>query len=302
MSTTVLSESQSRFDIYRTITDKILLAMVSGIDPFVMPWHGVAGRISRPKNAETSAFYRGINVLALWAEAALKDYGSNVWATYRQWQNLGAQVRKGQRGAIIVFYKEIEPNDADTKEEPARPKLIARASRVFNADQVDGWKRPRIEIPSRVEVLAQVEAFVAATKADIRQGGEVACYRTQDDFIQMPHPELFIGSATRTPTEAYYAVVLHELTHWTGAAHRLNRQFGERSYGDAYAMEELVAELGAAFLCADLRITNDLRADHASYIQSWLKVLKNDRKAIFVAAGHASRATDYLFGLAKNGN
>jgi len=297
MSTTVLSESQSRFDVYRTITDKILLAMETGVDPFAMPWHGVAGRISRPKNADTGAFYRGINVVALWAEAAIKDYGSNVWASYRQWQNLGAQVRKGQHGAVIVFYKEIE--DEDVEEESNRPRLIARASRVFNADQVEGWQRPKIEIPSRVEVLAQVDAFVTATKADVRRGGEVACYRTKDDYIQMPHPELFIGSATRTPTEAYYAVLLHELTHWTGAKHRLDRQFGERFGDDAYAMEELVAELGAAFLCADLRITNDLRPDHAAYIERWQKVLTDDRKAIFMAANRASQAMDFLNSLAK---
>jgi antirestriction protein ArdC len=140
---------------------------------------------------------------------------------------------------------------------------------------------------------------VSGTNADIRNGGEVACYHPKGDYIRMPDPGRFIGSSTRTPTESYYAVLLHELTHWTGAKHRLDRQFGERYREDAYAMEELVAELGAAFLCADLKITNDLRPDHAAYINSWLNVLKNDRKAIFTASSQASRATDFLSDLVK---
>ena len=165
---------------------------------------------------------------------------------------------------------------------------------MFNAEQVEGWQRPEIKIPSRVQVLSEVQAFVAATKADVRHGGEVACYRRSDDSIAMPDPERFLGTPTRSPTEAYFGVLCHELTHWTGAKHRLDRQFGERFGDAAYAMEELVAELGAAFLCADLRITNEPRADHAAYIQSWLEVLKNDRKAIFTAASRASQAAEYL--------
>lgn len=300
MSTAVLSESQSRFDVYRTITDKIVAAMETGIDPFVMPWHGVGGRISRPTNAGSGAAYRGINIVALWAEAALKGYMSGIWATYRKWQELGAQVRKGEHGAVIVFFKEIDRDGDEADEELNRPRLIARASRVFNAEQVDNWKPPKIEIPSRVEVLSNVQAFVAATKAEIRHGGQTACYRKDGDYIQMPDPALFVGSPTRTPTEAYFSVLCHEMVHYSGAGHRLNRQFGERFGDAAYAAEELVAELGAAFLCADLKITNELRPDHAAYIQSWIKILENDRKAIFIAASRASQAVDFLRGLAKS--
>jgi antirestriction protein ArdC len=276
--------------------------METSIDPFVMPWHGVGGRIARPTNGATGAAYRGVNIVALWAEAALKGYMSSTWATYRQWREIGAQVRKGQHGAVIVFFKEIDRDEDGSDEESDRPRLIARASRVFNAEQVDGWQPPKIETSSRVEVIANVQAFVAATKADIRQGGDTACYRSKEDYIVMPDPARFVGSPTRTPTEAYHAVLCHELVHWTGAKHRLDRQFGERFGDTAYAMEELVAELGAAFLCADLRITNELRADHAAYIQSWLKILQSDRKAIFTAASRASQAMDYLTELAKARN
>jgi antirestriction protein ArdC len=300
MNQEVLSATETRFDVYRTITDKIIVAMETGADPFVLPWHGAGGCISRPVNAATHALYRGINVVALWAESALRGYGSGAWASYRQWQHLGAQVRKGEHGAVIVFFKEVEREDFGVPNgEVDRPRLIARASRVFNAEQVDNWQPPGIELPSRVGVLAEVEAFVAATKADIQRGGTIACYRHVGDCIQMPDPALFTGSATRTPTEAYYAVLLHELVHFSGAKHRLDRQFGERFGDAAYAAEELVAELGAAFLCADLKIGNELRADHASYIQAWLKILQNDRKAIFFAASRASQAVDYLHDLVK---
>jgi antirestriction protein ArdC len=292
MSNAVLSKS--RGDVYRAITDKIIIAMETGIDPFVMPWHGVAGRITRPVNAATGAFYRGVNIVALWAEAAIGGHMSNAWATYRQWRGLGAQVRKGEHGAVVVFYKEVKSDEDASDEENGRPRLVARASRVFNAEQVEGWESPKFELPSPIDILNHVETFVAATKADVQHGGEIACYRPVGDYISMPKPELFVGSATRTATEAYYAVLLHELTHWAGAGHRLDRQFGKRFGDAAYAMEELVAELGAAFLCADLQVTNGLRPDHAAYIQSWLKILSDDPKAIFTAASKAGQAADYL--------
>ena len=287
--------SNSRFDVYRSVTDKIILAIETGVDPCVMPWHALGGQITRPTNAATGAAYRGINVVALWAEATLAGRRSGQWASYRQWQHLGAQVRKGEHGTIIVFFKEVEREDfGEPNGEVDRPKLIARASRVFNAEQVDGWEGAETKPSESVETIAEVLGLVLATNADIRHGAEMACYRRVGDYIEMPDPGRFCGTPTSSPTESYYAVLLHELTHWTGAAHRLDRQFGERFGDAAYAMEELVAELGASFLCADLRITNEPRPDHAAYIQSWLEVLKNDRKAIFIAAGKASLAADFL--------
>ena len=292
--------SEPRFDVYRTITDKIVHAIETGVDPCTMPWHGSGGQITRPANAATGAAYRGVNVIALWAEAVTRGYRSGLWASYRQWQHLGAQVRAGERGATIVFFKEHEPEDiGQANEEIDRPKLMARASRVFGAEQVEGWTPPRVELPSRVQAIAAVERFVVATKADIRLGLQRACYHGNGDYIEMPSPESFCGTKTSSPTESYYAVLLHELSHWTGAEHRLGRQLGKRFGEAAYAMEELIAELGAAFLCADLGVTCEPRPDHAAYIQSWLHMLQNDRKAIFTAASRASQVVDFLSDLTK---
>jgi antirestriction protein ArdC len=150
------------------------------------------------------------------------------------------------------------------------------------------------QVLSQVEAISGADAFIKATKADIRHAGKMACYRVTGDYIQLPEPSRFNGTSTRSATESYYAVLCHELTHWTGVKHRLDRQLGKRFGDAAYAMEELVAELGAAFLCADLCITSEPRPDHAAYINSWLEVLKNDRKAIFIAASRASHATEFL--------
>lgn len=292
--------SNARFDLYRTVTDKIIVAMENGVDPFTMPWHGTGGLLARPVNASTGAAYRGVNVVALWAAASFHRYGSAEWASYKQWQSLGGQVRQGEHGTVIVFFKEVErENFGEPDGEVDTPKLIARASRVFNSDQVYGLTPRPPATPSPFEEFESVDEFVSMTGADIRHGGEIACYHPPGDFIQMPEHERFCGTRTRTATESYYGVLLHELTHWTGASHRLNRELGTRFGSMAYAMEELVAELGAAFLCADLKITNEPRPDHAAYIQSWLEVLKQDRKAIFVAASQASRATDFLSDLAE---
>jgi antirestriction protein ArdC len=175
--------------------------------------------------------------------------------------------------------------------------LFARASWVFNADQADRWTPPATSERNVVEAIDQAEAFTAATGADVRHGGDGAYYRRSDDHVQMPDRERFTGSATSTPTETYYATLLHELTHWMGHEGRLDRDLSGRFGNEAYAMEELVAGLGAAFLCADLLITNAPRLDHAACIANWLEVLKRDKRAIFTAARKAAQATDYLTSL-----
>jgi len=218
-----------------------------------------------------------------------------MWATYKQWQDVGAQVRRGERGATVVFYKEVEPDGStDAHDEPERPRLIARASRVFNAAQVDGWNPEVPNRPSEAEIHEGAESFISRTHAEVRYGGEVACYHVKDDYIEMPARERFFGTRTSTATENYYAVHFHELIHWTGAVGRLARELETRFGGTAYAVEELIAELGAAFLCADLHVTHEPREDHAAYIESWLRVLKEDPRAIFTAANRASSAVAYL--------
>ena len=173
-----------------------------------------------------------------------------------------------------------------------------RVYEVFNADQVDGYKPPRsAKHKNRVRIVEGAERFVAATRAVIRHGGTVAEYDLDDDIIRMPERERFDGSDTCTATEAYWATLLHELVHWTGSESRCKRRFGRRFGDGAYAREELIAELGAAFLCADLGVTLELRPDHAQYIAGWLEVLRKDNEAIITAARSAQKAVDFLTGL-----
>jgi antirestriction protein ArdC len=284
-----------RFDIHQHITDKIISAIERGAGEFRLPWHRSAGNIMRPINIASKKPYRGVNVLALWAAAEEKAYTSGVWGTYRQWSEAGAQIRKGEKSTYIVFYKEITVAADDDSIDKTDTHLFARATPVFAAEQVNGWTPPTIDAPATVITpIEQAEAFVAATGATITHGGSRAFYRPATDSIQIPPREAFIGTATSSPAEAYYSTLLHELTHYSGHETRCNRQLGRRFGDDAYAMEELIAELGAAFLCADLRITDEPRADHAQYLSHWLTILKADKKAIFTAASKASEAAAFL--------
>jgi antirestriction protein ArdC len=251
----------------------------------------------RPVNVASKKAYRGVNILTLWATADEHAYSSGLWGTYRQWGEAGAQVRKGEKAAYLVFYKEFTVEADDNSDEDAT-RLFARATPVFAAEQVDGFTAPAIEAPTTtLTPIDQAEVFVAATGASIQHGGGRAFYRPSTDSIQLPPREAFIGTATSSPAEAYYSMLLHELTHWTSAPARCNRELGKRFGDEAYAMEELVAELGAAFLCAELGITDEPRADHAQYLDHWLTVMKADKKAIFTAASKASEAAAFLAAL-----
>lgn len=289
MDSRVLSTQVS---VYERVTASIVAAIEQGAGKFVMPWHADGSRISVPTNAQTSAPYRGVSVVALWAEAYTRGFGSGMWATYRQWNALGAQVRKGERSSTIVFYKRVGVDEADTDER--RERLIPRSSSVFNVDQVDGWAVETPPMPPAAERLLMVDAVISGTGAVIEHGGSIACYLPSQDIIRVPHLERFVGTPTSPAIEAYYSTVLHELTHWTGAAHRLARSFGTRFGDQAYAFEELVAEIGAAFLCADLKVSNEPRPDHAAYLAGWLGILKADTRAIFTAARLASDAAAYV--------
>jgi antirestriction protein ArdC len=198
---------------------------------------------------------------------------------------------------LIIFYKEFEreTKNADTGENDAGRSFVARASFVFNADQVDGYTPPELPVlEDKTTVIERAECFVQATQANVQHGGGSAYYRPQTDTIQMPERNLFIGTKSSTPTEAYYSTLLHELTHWTSHQSRVNRNLSKRFGDESYAMEELVAEFGAAFLCASLGVTLEPRADHAAYLDHWLKVVKADKKALFAAASKASEAVDFL--------
>jgi antirestriction protein ArdC len=289
--------SRTRFDVYRAVTDSIIAAIEAGAGEFIMPWHGSGADIAKPQNAVTQMEYHGINVLALWAQAYERKFESGTWATYKQWQSLGAQVAKGAKSSTIVFFKKIEDEKPDTKE--SRVRLVARASHVFNADQVEGWEQPSARLAaSTAEVVETVETFITATKAEVNRAGTAACYHIPHDYIEMPPPARFTGTPTISATEAHSATLLHELVHWSGARHRLSR-FGESVSKADLAAEELVAEIGAAFLCADLGVSNQPRPDHAAYVASWLQLLKNDTRAIFTASRLANQAAMYLHELAS---
>jgi antirestriction protein ArdC len=283
--------SKERFDIHQHLTDRIVAAIEAGAGEWQMPWHrGSGGR--HPVNIASGNKYRGVNVLGLWVDAQVNGYGSHLWGTYRQWAERGATVRKGQKASYAVFYKEIEIDTAEGEDNDSKRRLIARATPVFNADQVDGFGEPRTDVA--VEGLGDVDAFIAGTGARIVHGGNRACFTPKLDEIHMPERASFTGSKTSSATETYYSTVLHELTHWTAPAHRCNRDLSGRFGSEAYAMEELVAELGAAFLCAELGITVEPRADHAQYLAHWLKVLKADKHAVFTAASKAAEAVSFL--------
>lgn len=289
---------EQRFDIHQQITDLIISAIEKGAGEFRLPWHRGAGSIMRPINVASRKPYNGVNILALWASADAKGYQSGLWGTFKQWSDAGAHVRKGEKAAHVVFYKEITVAAGDDDGDEAETRLFARATPVFSAEQVDGYPLPIDESPATViQPIEAGEAFVARTGATVTHGGTRAFYRRSTDSIQLPEREMFIGTGTSTPAESYYSTLLHELTHWTSAETRCNRQLGNRFGDEAYAIEELVAELGASFLCGDLGITDEPRADHAQYLGTWLRVLRADKKAIFAATAKASQAVAFLHNL-----
>ena len=285
-------------NVYQTITDQIIRSIEAGAGAFTMPWHRDIGN-TMPTNPLTGNIYNGVNVIALWAAAELRGFTTGYWATYKQWSLLGGQVLKRQKGSVVVFYKqtEFEVSNPESGERENKSVLCARSSHVFNAEQVEGWQAPKPAVRDSAQVIVETEGFVTATSADVRMGGDRAYYGPRTDHIQMPDRDRFTGTGTISATESYYATLLHELTHWTGHTSRLDRDLSGRFGREGYAMEELVAELGAAFLCSDLGITNQPRPDHAAYIAHWLAVLKKDTRAIFTAASKANEARTFLKGL-----
>lgn len=286
-------------NIYKDITDQIVQTLENGVRPWHQPWNAahMEGRIAIPLR-QNGVAYRGVNVLALWMQAMAKGYASPIWMTYRQAQALGANVRKGEKGSLVVYADKITRTEtnAATGEESERAIPFMKGYMVFNAEQIEGlsdlyYVKPAPLAPT-IQRNARAETFFAATGVTVRRGGNRAYYSASTDHVQMPPLESFHDAG------AYYATLGHETTHWTKHPTRLDREFGRKRWGDeGYAMEELVAELGAAFLCADLELIPKPRDEHASYIEHWLKVLKSENRAIFAAASHAQRAADFLNGL-----
>lgn len=292
--------ASTRPDLYSRITAAIIEDLERGVRPWTKPWstEHLAGRISRPLRHNLVP-YNGINVVLLWCEAVAKGYSAPIWMTFRQALELGGHVRKGERGSTVVYANHMTRTETgEGGEDVERQIPFLKAYTVFNVDQVEGLPEPfYAQVQPTLEPaqrIAAADAFFGRTGADIRHGGDSAYYAMGPDHVQLPPFESFADP------ESYYATLAHECTHWTRHPSRLDRDFGRKRWGDeGYAREELVAELGAAFLCADLGIALEPRPDHAAYIESWLKVLSNDTRFIFSAASQAQRAADFLHGLQK---
>ena len=274
-------------DAYQIITDQILELMEKHGTDWNKPWKATGSKQpSMPWSIGSGDNYKGINTLLLWSAG----YSDQRWGTYKAWQAKGAQVRKGEKSTVITFWKMLETRNKETGEKENFPML--RTFNVFNAEQCDNV--PELVIPEPLPELernAIADTFIANTGADIRTESDRAYFVPSQDFIALPEIGAF------TDSDSYYATLLHELTHWTGHKSRLDRTFG-KSFGDAdYAKEELVAELGSVFLCAELQVTSEPRADHAKYLNCWMEGLKADKKLIIQASSKASKAVAFLHGL-----
>ena len=274
--------------IYQEVTDQIISEIEKGAMPWVKPWKADS---SCEKNIASKKEYNGINRLILAMMTHFKGYQSPFYGSFKQWQDLGGTVRKGEKGTKIVFYKPVsveKTNDQGESENFAYSCL--KTYYVFNADQVDGIEIAKPEVSPRVYNPAPaLDDRILKTGANIKHGGSSAFFSPMGDFIGMPNRDTFNDDSS------YYATVLHELTHWSGAQHRLDRDLSGKFGNSKYAFEELVAELGAAFLCQDYQIQGELR--HAGYIQNWLTCLRENNQAIFKAAALAQKAADYINGL-----
>jgi antirestriction protein ArdC len=274
--------------VYQEVTDSIIAQLENGATPWIKPWKADS---TADKNFITQAPYRGINRLMLGLSSMVQGFNTPVWATFKQWNDLGCRVRADEKGTKIIKYGTYQKTGVDKqKKEIEFTSAYLTTFYVFNANQVDGVTIQAPTVPDKpFNAIEAAELRIKLTGAVITHGGDSAFYAPSVDKINVPHKSSFISEAS------YYATVFHELTHWTGAEHRENRVFGKRFGDNAYAFEELVAEMGAAFLCQDYRIAGELR--HAGYIGNWLKVLRDDSRAIFKAAALAQKSADYINGL-----
>ncbi|WP_428393422.1 ArdC family protein [Lichenicoccus sp.] len=284
-----------RPNLYDEITTRIITELEAGRLPWVQPWgaSGIAAPLAMPKNAATGRGYSGINVLILWGAVVARSFSCQSWLTFRQALGLGGSVRKGERGTTVVFADRFVPDDERRRSretgEDAQAIPFLKRFIVFSTDQCEGLPEDFVTAPPPVPeglILPEVEALIRASGANVRLGGDKAFYATSLDYIQVPRPEAYFEPIN------WHRTALHELGHWSGAAHRLDRDLSGGFGSAKYAREELVAELCAAFTCATFGITPTVR--HADYLGSWLEVLREDNRAIVRAASAASKAADDL--------
>lgn len=270
-------------DVYQEVTDRIVSALEAGTVPWLRPWRdGKSGSDLEPFNAVSGRPYNGINLLILGS----MPYSSLGWLTYKQAAEIGGNVRKGEHGTMVIFWKFDQKKDEETGKTKTVP--FARGYTVFNVEQCENLDATKLKIPAMPDAgQTDINALAQRVGAVVRHGGNRAFYTTKGDFIQMP------GAETFRTEEHYRATLAHELTHWTGNEKRCAREFGKRFGDNAYAFEELVAEIGSAFLCARHGIALD-GLQHPDYIATWLTVLQNDKRAIFTASSKAKEAAAFL--------
>ena len=286
-------------NLYQEVTTKIIRELEQGRLPWVQPWGTSHAGLSLPKNAKTNRHYSGINILILWGEVIDRGFASQLWLTFRQALELGGHVRKGEHGVTAChadkFIPKAEQERVEKEGGEAASVPFLKRFTLFNVAQCDGLPESITgtapPLPER-QIHIQAEALIKATAADFRIGGNKAFYSPSHDFIQVPPQPAFFEQIN------YYRTCLHELTHWSGHESRLNRALSGRFGSHAYAAEELVAEMGSAFLCASLGIVPTVR--HSDYIAHWLEVLRNDNRAIFTAASLASKSADFLLAFQPN--
>lgn len=277
--------SRTKIDIYQTVTDSIISALETGVKPWSRPWQRVPGMSGLPSNYATGATYSGMNIMLLWCSASKQRFSDSRWMTYKQAKVEGGQVRKGEHGTTAIFYTTLEKenDDGDTDYIP-----MLKTFTLFNVEQIDGLPLSDEAVcPAETfESLPRAEALLRNSGATIIEKGQNAFFQPSNDEIWLPERYLFSDAAN------FYATGLNELIHWSGVKSRLNREMKGKFGSEDYAFEELIAELGSAFLMADLGIAGEVQ--HESYIASWLKALKNDKRFIFKAASAASKAHRYL--------
>lgn len=281
--------------LIHTVVGELVDAIEAGADGWEMPWQQLGPDVLAPTNAATGRRYRGGNRWSLALTTMVHGLDGGAWATYRQWQDLGAQVRKGERALAAVLvpreHKRTETDD-DTGEETTRTWVEFRAAVVFHASQVDNWQ-PDVDQLVDHDPITQADALLAAWQTAgmvIVEGGDRAYYNRGDDTIHVPARGQFAD------IEHWYSTTAHEATHWTGATSRLDRHGNIGRFGDdAYAAEELVAELGAAVISTEVGIAHATRDDHAAYLAHWVRILRQDPHHLWTIAGAAEAATDYLF-------
>lgn len=283
-------------DVRQAITDKIIAMLEQGGNVSRARW-AKAAQNGFPRNGKTGDAYRGVNVLLLWTAAIDAGYTSNVWMTFKQASDMGGHVRKGEKGVMCAYFEMVKRKGNEAVEEEGGEESkggffpMCKPFWLFNVAQIEGLPESFSQAEEKAadfDPIEDAEAILAASGASIAHGYDGAFYAPSKDQICLPARERF------SSPENYYATALHELTHWTGHVSRLDRQFGKRFGDDAYAFEELVAELGAAFVVGHVGFVDATIEGHAAYLDSWLKVLKNDKTAIFTASKQASLAYEYI--------